>query len=245
MSPEPRFCYNNGMAIADLRREYKKGELNREDLGDDPIQQFRAWFTQAQPSGNRLWKIAIGFYKWFQLVLGSNPIEPNVMTLATADASGRPSARTILLKGVDPRGFIFFTNYESRKGHELAENPAAALVFYWSELERQVCISGTVSKLPETESETYFKSRPRRSRIAAWASAQTSVLSDRSQLQAQFAEIEKRFASNDVPLPPFWGGYLLTPERIEFWQGRPSRMHDRFRYARDASGNWKIERLSP
>jgi len=238
------FCYNSGMAIADLRKEYRKGELNREDLRADPFSQFGAWFADAQASGNRLWKIAIGLYKWFQIVLGSSPIEPNVMTLATADASGRPSARTVLLKGVDARGFIFFTNYESRKGHELAENPAAALVFYWAELERQVCVSGTVSKLPENESEAYFKSRPRRSRIAAWASAQSSVLNDRSQLQAQFAEIERRFAK-DIPLPPFWGGYLLKPERVEFWQGRPSRMHDRFRYTRDAEGRWSLARLSP
>jgi pyridoxamine 5'-phosphate oxidase len=233
------------MAIADLRREYRKGELNREDLRATPMEQFGAWFADAQNSKNRLWKIAIGFYKWFQLVLGSNPIEPNVMTLATADKDGHPSARTVLLKGVDERGFIFFTNYESRKGHELAENPSAALVFYWAELERQVCVSGTVSKLPETESEAYFKSRPRGSRIGAWASRQSSVLKDRSELEAQFAEIEKRFASKEVTLPPFWGGYVLRPERVEFWQGRPSRLHDRFRYLRDANGNWNLDRLSP
>jgi pyridoxamine 5'-phosphate oxidase len=209
------------------------------------MEQFGAWFADAQNSKNRLWKIAIGFYKWFQLVLGSNPIEPNVMTLATADKDGHPSARTVLLKGVDERGFIFFTNYESRKGHELAENPSAALVFYWAELERQVCVSGTVSKLPETESEAYFKSRPRGSRIGAWASRQSSVLKDRSELEAQFAEIEKRFASKEVTLPPFWGGYVLRPERVEFWQGRPSRLHDRFRYLRDANGNWNLDRLSP
>lgn len=212
---------------------------------ENPIAQFYAWFKASQMSGSRLWKIAIGFYKWLQIVFGANPIEPNVMTLATADKDGHPSARTVLLKGVDERGFIFFTNYESRKGHELAENPHAALVFHWSELERQVCISGTVTKLSEAESETYFKSRPRGSRISAWASKQSTVLKDRKELEGHFKEIEERFGSGDIPLPPFWGGYLLTPERIEFWQGRPSRMHDRFRYLRGADGKWTLDRLSP
>ena len=233
------------MAIADLRREYKRGTLDREDLNADPVAQFRAWFNAAQPKGSRLWKIAIGFYKWLQIVFGANPIEPNVMTLATADKSGHPSARTVLLKGIDERGFIFFTNYESRKGHELAENPSASLVFYWQELERQVCVSGMISKLPAAESEVYFKSRPRGSRIAAWASNQSAVLKNRGELEKNFAEIEKRFTFKDIPLPPFWGGYVLRPERVEFWQGRPSRMHDRFSYKRDASGKWSLERLSP
>lgn len=233
------------MAIADLRREYKRGKLDREDLLADPLAQFNAWFTTAQPRGSRIWKIAIGFYKWLQIVMGSSPIEPNVMTLATADASGRPSARTVLLKGVDERGFVFFTNYESRKGHELAANPNAALVFYWQELERQVCIGGTVSKLPATESEAYFKSRPRGSRLAAWASHQSTVLADRAELERHFEAIEARFASREVPLPPFWGGYVLRPERVEFWQGRPSRMHDRFSYSRQPDGKWKLDRLSP
>lgn len=233
------------MAIADLRREYKRGTLDREDLLDDPLAQFKAWFTSAQPARSRIWKIAIGFYKWIQIVFGSNPIEPNVMTLATADKSGRPSARTVLLKGIDERGFIFFTNYESRKGHELADNPSAALVFYWQELERQVCISGTVTKVSDAESEAYFKSRPRGSRIAAWASNQSTVLKDRSELEGHFKKIEERFGSKDIPLPPFWGGYVLRPDRVEFWQGRPSRMHDRFCYTRDAAGKWELERLSP
>ena len=237
--------YNRLMAIADLRREYKRGKLNREDLLDDPLAQFRAWFSTAQPSGSRLWKVAIGFYKWIQIVFGSSPIEPNVMTLATADAAGRPSARTVLLKGIDERGFIFFTNYESRKGHELAANPHAALVFYWQELERQVCISGTVAKLPAAESEAYFKSRPRGSRISNWASIQSETLADRAELERRFKEMEERFASKDIPLPPYWGGYVLNPERIEFWQGRASRMHDRFSYSRRADGGWKLDRLSP
>ena len=233
------------MSIGDLRREYRRGTLNREDLQPDPVTQFQAWFNAAQPTGNRLWKIAIGFYKWLQIVFGANPIEPNVMTLATADKSGRPSARTVLLKGVDERGFVFFTNYESRKGHELAGNPSASLVFYWQELERQVCVSGTVSKLSAAESDAYFKSRPRGSRVAAWASHQSAALKDRRELEQHFAEIEKRFASKEIPLPPFWGGYVLRPERVEFWQGRPSRMHDRFSYIREASGEWRLERLSP
>lgn len=233
------------MAIADLRREYKRGTLDRNDLLKNPLAQFSAWFSAAQTSGSRLWKIAIGFYKWLQIVFGANPIEPNVMTLATADKEGRPSARTVLLKGVDERGFLFFTNYDSRKGHELTENPNAALVFYWAELERQVCISGKVARLSEAESEAYFKSRPRGSRLAAWASKQSTVLKDRAELESHFKEIETRFTSGDVPLPPFWGGYVLVPERIEFWQGRPSRMHDRFRYLRGADGQWTLERLSP
>ncbi len=233
------------MAIADLRKEYKRGTLNREDLQAHPLAQFRDWFADAQSSRGRLWKIAIGFYKWVQIILGSNPIEPNVMTLATADKDGRPSARTVLLKGVDERGFIFFTNYESRKGRELGENPHAALVFYWSELERQVCIAGAITKLSAQESEAYFKSRPRGSRIAAWASKQSTVLKDRCELEQHFKEIEERFASKDISLPPFWGGYVLDPTRVEFWQGRPSRMHDRFTYNRQPDGQWTLERLSP
>jgi pyridoxamine 5'-phosphate oxidase len=233
------------MAIADLRKEYEKGKLNREDLQADPLAQFRRWFGDAQSSGSRLWKIAVGFYKWLQIVFGSNPIEPNVMTLATADKEGRPSARTVLLKGVDDRGFIFYTNYDSRKGRELTENPRASLVFYWSELERQVCISGNILKLSAEESEAYFKSRPRGSRVSAWASRQSTVLHDRAELETQFKEIEDRFASKDIPKPPFCGGFVLQPTRIEFWQGQPSRMHDRFSYTRGADGQWKMERLSP
>jgi pyridoxamine 5'-phosphate oxidase len=233
------------MAIADLRREYKRGTLDRDDLLPDPMKQFAAWFSSAQTSGSRFWKIAIGFYKWLQIVFGANPIEPNVMTLATVDKDGRPSARTVLLKGADERGFLFFTNYESRKGHELADNPNAALVFYWQELERQVCIAGKVAKLSQQESEAYYKSRPRGSRLSAWASKQSTVLKDRAELEKHFKEVEDRFATGDVPLPPFWGGYVLMPERIEFWQGRPSRMHDRFRYLKSPDGRWSLERLSP
>jgi pyridoxamine 5'-phosphate oxidase len=166
------------------------------------------------------------------------------MTLATVDKNGKSSSRTVLLKSVDQRGFIFFTNYDSRKGRELAENPNASLTFFWQELERQVCVAGTVIKLPVTESEKYFKSRPRGSQIGAWASNQSDTIPDRAFLEAKWREIEKRFPA-DIPLPPNWGGYILQPERIEFWQGRPSRLHDRFHYARQADGSWKIERLAP
>jgi pyridoxamine 5'-phosphate oxidase len=166
------------------------------------------------------------------------------MTLATVDGDGRPSTRTVLLKTVDARGFIFFTNYDSRKGRELAENPDAALTFFWPDLERQVCVAGTVTKLPAAESENYFKTRPRGSRIGAWASKQSEPVPNRAFLEAKWHELEKKFPG-EVPLPPNWGGYILKPERIEFWQGRPSRLHDRFSYSRQADGTWKIERLSP
>ena len=166
------------------------------------------------------------------------------MTLATADKDGKPSTRTVLLKSVDERGFIFFTNYDSRKGRELAENAHAALTFFWSELERQVCVAGTVTKLPAAESAAYFKSRPRGSRIGAWASNQSEPVPDREFLEAKWRELEQKFPG-EVPLPPNWGGFVLKPERIEFWQGRPSRLHDRFCYFRQAGGAWKLERLAP
>jgi pyridoxamine 5'-phosphate oxidase len=150
----------------------------------------------------------------------------------------------VLLKGVDERGFIFFTNYDSRKGNELAENPRGALVFYWSDLERQVCVAGEVMKLPEAESEAYFKSRPRGSRIGAWASRQSEVVRDRAELEQKWQQLETQYPG-EVPKPPFWGGYILSATRIEFWQGRPNRLHDRFRYSRQADKTWKIERLSP
>ena len=165
------------------------------------------------------------------------------MTLATADKSGRPSARIVLLKVVDERGFVFFTNYDSRKGRELAANPNAALTFFWPELERQVCVAGTVTKLPVTESEAYFKSRPRGSQLAAWASNQSETVPDRATLEAKWRELENKFP-NEIPLPPNWGGFILQPGRIEFWQGRPSRLHDRFSYTRQADNSWKLERLA-
>src|SRR5437660_3672431 len=233
------------MSIADLRREYNLGSLRRSDLAADPIAQFKQWFDQetgARSSG-RLRKIFIGVYK--ALLGGSTPVDVTAMTLATADKEGRPSARVVLLKGVDERGFIFFTNYDSRKGQELAENPEAALVFYWADLERQVCVAGEVTQLPVEESEAYFQARPRGSQLAAWASKQSATVRDRAELEAHWKELEARYGTGEVPKPPFWGGYVLKPTRIEFWQGRPNRLHDRFRYMRHVDNTWVIERLSP
>ena len=169
----------------------------------------------------------------------------NACTLATADREGRPSARVVLLKGLDPRGFTFFTHYNSRKGRELAENPHAALVFYWAELERQVCVSGTVSRLSREESETYFRTRPKGSRLSAWATKQSEPVENRAVLDARWAKAQAQYPGEDVPMPEHWGGYVLSPSSIEFWQGRPSRLHDRFRYLRQPDDSWRIDRLSP
>jgi pyridoxamine 5'-phosphate oxidase len=212
------------MDLAELRREYRRSGLRRADLLADPIAQFRSWFEQA---------------------LAAELMEPSAMTLATADAAGQPSARTVLLKNVDERGFSFFTNYESRKGSELSANPRAALVLYWAELERQVCIAGTVTQLSRAESETYFKSRPRGSRLAAWISQQSQPVTNRADLEEKMKQIEAQYPGEEIPLPPFWGGYVLAPQRIEFWQGRPSRLHDRFRYTRQPDNQWRLERLFP
>jgi pyridoxamine 5'-phosphate oxidase len=231
------------MAIADIRREYSRGGLQRADLDPNPIAQFNSWFVEAS-SGGRWRKIGIALFKLWHAVLGHSPADVNAMVLSTVDKNGRPSSRNVLLKGVDERGFIFFTNYDSRKGRELAENSNAALTFYWADLERQVCIAGIVEKVSRDESEKYFKSRPRGSRLAAWASNQSDVAADRAALEAKWNEMERKFP-DEIPLPPNWGGYVLKPERIEFWQGRPSRLHDRFCYARQADGSWKLERLSP
>ena len=214
------------MSLADIRREYTSGGLRRADLDANPVVQFQKWFNEAEAA------------------LARNQLDVNAGTLATADKNGIPSARTVLLKGLDERGFIFFTNYSSRKGRELAENPNAALVFYWQELERQVCIAGPVNKTSREESEKYFSSRPHGSRLAACASNQSESVPDRAFLEAKWQELEKKFAT-DIPLPPNWGGFILRPDRIEFWQGRPSRLHDRFSYTRQPDGSWKIERLAP
>lgn len=235
------------MAIADLRREYNLAGLRRADLEPNPLAQFNLWFEQASGAraSGRIRKLIVTIYKSILTFFGAETPDVNAMTLATADKEGRPSARIVLLKGVDERGFIFFTNYDSRKAHELTENPHGALVFYWPDLERQVCVAGDVIKLPDTESEAYFKSRPRGSRIAAWASRQSEIVADRDELERKWRQLEAQYPTEQVPKPPFWGGYILSPRRIEFWQGRPNRLHDRFRYTRLPDKSWKIERLSP
>jgi pyridoxamine 5'-phosphate oxidase len=234
------------MNLSDFREDYRLGSLDHGRLKPDPFTQFESWFQQAagEQSQTRWRKIGIALCKLWSALGNHRPADINAMTLATVDKSGKPSTRTVLLKGVDTRGFVFFTNYDSRKGRELVENPNAALTFFWPELERQVCVAGTVAKLPVAESEIYFKARPRGSRLAAWASNQSDAVPDRATLETKWRELEKKFP-NDVPLPPNWGGFVLKPERIEFWQGRPSRLHDRFSYTRQADGSWKIERLSP
>ena len=211
------------MSLADLRKDYTLAGLRRVELEADPIHQFQKWFQQASDA---------------QLV------EPTAMTLATADSKGRPSARIVLLKGLDERGFIFFTNYESRKGRELTENPNAALVFQWGELERQVRVLGTAGRLSREEAEKYFTSRPRGHQLGAWVSAQSEVISNRAVLEKRLKEFEHKYPGA-VPLPPFWGGYVLSPVEIEFWQGRLNRLHDRFRYTKQGNGTWLIERLAP
>jgi pyridoxamine 5'-phosphate oxidase len=234
------------MNLADFREDYRRGGLERDGLQENPFAQFEAWFAAAAgTAGQSRWRrIGIALYKLWEAVRNRRPADINAMTLATVGPDGKPSSRTVLLKGVDARGFIFFTNYDSRKGRELAGNPQAALTFFWSDLERQVCVAGSVSKLPEAESAAYFHSRPRGSQIGAWASNQSEVVPDRATLERRWREIEKQYPA-EVPLPPHWGGFVLNPERIEFWQGRPSRLHDRYRYQKQADGSWKIERLSP
>jgi pyridoxamine 5'-phosphate oxidase len=212
------------MNLAELRREYTKGGLRRADLDPHPFVQFQKWFEEA---------------------LNSQLLEPSAMTLATVDADGRPSARIVLLKGADERGFLFFTNYESRKGRDLAANARASLVLYWPDLERQVCIAGDVVKVSRAESEKYFALRPRGSQLGACVSKQSSAVADRAFLESRLQEVEKQFANRDVEMPAHWGGYVLAPIRIEFWQGRPNRLHDRFQYSKQPGGTWRIERLSP
>jgi pyridoxamine 5'-phosphate oxidase len=235
------------VAIADIRREYNLAGLRRSDLNPDPIAQFHNWFDQAlgARTSGRVRGTLINIYKSLLGLGSAERIDVNAATLATADKDGRPSARVVLLKGVDERGFVFFTNYDSRKGREITENPNASLVFYWPDQERQVCIAGQASRVPQAESEAYFKSRPRGSRLAAWASRQSEVIENREVLEKQWRELQAKYPGEEIPTPPNWGGFVLAPMRIEFWQGRPSRLHDRFRYAKQPDGTWLIERLSP
>jgi len=234
------------MNLSDFREDYRRGALDRAGLAADPIAQFESWFQAAtgDQSQSRWRKIGIALYKLWSALCNHRPPDINAMTLATVDPQGRPSTRMVLLKAVDARGFVFYTNYDSRKGRELADNPQAALTFFWPDLERQVCVGGVVTKLPAAESEHYFKSRPRGSRLGAWVSNQSQPVPDRAFLEAKWRELEQKFPG-DIPLPPNWGGYVLQPDRVEFWQGRPSRLHDRFSYTRGPAGAWKIERLSP
>jgi len=214
--------------IADLRREYMRETLDESDVTPDPFRQFERWFAEAT-------KAALP--------------EPNAMTLATVDAAGRPAARIVLLKIVDDRGFVFFTNFTSRKGRELEANRRAALLFFWPELERQVRIEGETARIDPGESAAYFAGRPRASQLGAWASPQSEAIAGRDALMSRFDEVEAQYAdpSRAVPCPPHWGGYRLDPEAMEFWQGRPSRLHDRIRYRRkhEQAGAWVIDRLAP
>ncbi len=214
----------DGTDFIDLRREYDTAGLRRADLHPDPMEQFATWFSTA---------------------LNSAIPDANAFTLATTNAAGRPSARIVLLKEFSSRGFVFFTNYESQKGKELQENPQAAFVFYWMQLERQVRGIGRVEKTSREESNNYFHSRPRGSQLGAWVSRQSEVIDARRILDARMAELQQRFGEGPIELPPHWGGYRIAPIEIEFWQGRSNRLHDRFRYAKQEGGDWRIDRLAP
>jgi len=235
------------MSLADIRREYRVGGIRRSDLNPDPLKQFATWFEQASGArtSGRVQKFLVGMYKALMSLAGAPPPDVNAMTLSTVDDNGQPFSRIVLLKGVDSRGFTFYTNYHSRKGRQIESQPRAALAFFWVDLERQVCVTGRVTRLPEKESDAYFNSRPRGSRIGAWASDQSAPVENRAALEAAMTRLEKEYANREVPRPPHWGGYLLTPDRIEFWQGRPNRLHDRFVYELQPDGAWHITRLSP
>jgi len=210
--------------IAEIRKEYSLHRLSESDVAEDPIKQFEQW-----------WKDAVK----------SELLEVNAVTLATSSADGLPSARIVLMKGFSEAGFQFYTNYESFKGKQLLENPRACLVFFWKELERQVRITGLVEKLSKEDSDTYFNSRPPGSRIGAWASPQSEVIKSGEWLDQQVDQYKSRFTENNIPRPPHWGGYLVRPVTIEFWQGRPNRLHDRLQYNLLDNGSWLIERLAP
>lgn len=207
-----------------LRLEYRRGRLLESEANADPFATFAEWYQEAQDA---------------------ELYEPNGMTLATVGADGRPSARVVLLRKADAEGFSFFTNYESRKGQELAANPWAALLFWWGRLERQVRVEGTVERMSEAESDAYYHSRPKASRLGAWASAQSQPIPNRQALEEKLAALESQYSDSEPPRPPFWGGYRLVPVMFEFWQGGPHRLHDRLRYQRQEDGSWQLDRLSP
>jgi pyridoxamine 5'-phosphate oxidase len=212
------------MDIGNLRQEYALAELKRQDLYQDPFDQFELWFKQA---------------------CDANLLEPNAMSLATASARAEPSVRIVLLKYFDREGFVFFTNYESRKAKQIQENPQVALLFFWAALERQVQILGTATRISTADSLKYFATRPRGSQIGAWCSQQSTAISSRKMLEMKFEEIKRKFLNRDIPLPSFWGGYRVFPHSFEFWQGRTNRLHDRFLYSPQADNSWAIQRLSP
>ena len=212
------------MALADMRKDYGLAGLLEKDLAKNPFAQFEKWFLEAEAA-----KIT----------------EPNAMSLATVGRDGRPSVRTVLLKHCDGRGFVFYTNYESRKGRELADNDRASLLFPWVALERQVIAEGVISRVSREEADVYFHSRPRASQLAAWASPQSTVIAGRAVIEESYRAVEKKHEGHEVPLPPQWGGFRLAPETVEFWQGRRSRLHDRLRYRRESGGDWAVERLAP
>lgn len=211
-------------SLADIRKEYTQSGLSEADADPNPFGQFQKWFDQA---------------------LAAQLLEPNGMTLATTTPDGKPRARIVLLKNFDERGFVFYTNYESHKGQELTQTPWAALVFWWTELERQVRIEGRVEKVSDAESDAYFHSRPVGSQLGAWASEQSQVVSSREVLDRRLQELKEKYLDQNIPRPPHWGGYRVIPTAIEFWQGRPNRLHDRLQYQRLEDGSWRIERLSP
>ena len=221
LCPERIFMHKN---IADIRRDYSHKNLSENDVDENAIKQFEKWWDEA---------------------VDSKIDEVNAMTLATASLDALPSARIVLLKEFNEKGFVFFTNYESYKAQQLAENPKACLVFFWKELERQVRITGLIEKVSGKQSDEYFQSRPEASRIGAWASPQSRVIESRGWIDEKFNELVNKMEGTSFPRPPHWGGYIVKPVVIEFWQGRPSRLHDRIQYTLEESGNWKIERLAP